>query len=72
MLLSQALAELHERYGHIQEVILQNYVPHERYYGREPAEIADAATREYWRTRGVGWAEAATLRRGRARSRLRI
>ena len=50
----QALAELHERYGHIQEVILQNYVPHEKYYGREPAEIADAATREYWRT-GV-WA----------------
>ena len=46
----QALAELHERYGHIQEVILQNYVPHEKYYGREPAEIADAATREYWRT----------------------
>ncbi len=46
----QALAELQERYGHIQEVILQNYVPHEKYYGREPAEIADAATREYWRT----------------------
>ncbi|MFZ0377892.1 MAG: 7,8-didemethyl-8-hydroxy-5-deazariboflavin synthase subunit CofG [Solirubrobacteraceae bacterium] len=46
----QALADLHERYGHIQEVILQNYVPHEKYYGREPAQIADAATREYWRT----------------------
>ena len=46
----QALAELHERYGHIQEVILQNYVPHEKYYGREPAEIADAATRSYWQT----------------------
>jgi FO synthase len=44
------LAELHARHGHIQEVILQNYVPHEKYYGREPAEIADAATREYWRT----------------------
>src|SRR5436305_9371829 len=41
----EALAQLHERYGHIQEVILQNYVPHEKYYGREPAEIADAATR---------------------------
>ena len=25
---------LHERYGHIQEVILQNFVPHPRYYGR--------------------------------------
>jgi len=46
----EQLAQLHRRYGHIQEVILQNYVPHRRYYGREPAEIADAATREYWRT----------------------
>jgi FO synthase len=32
-------------YGHIQEVILQNFVPHPKYYGREPAEIADAAQR---------------------------
>jgi FO synthase len=46
----EALAEAHARHGHIQEVILQNYVPHENYYGREPAEIADAATRSYWRT----------------------
>ncbi len=46
----EKLAELHERYGHIQEVILQNYVPHQSYYGREPAQIADAATREYWST----------------------
>ena len=46
----EAIAELHERYGHIQEVILQNFVPHQSYYGREPAQIADAATREYWRT----------------------
>jgi FO synthase len=46
----EAIAELHERYGHIQEVILQNFVPHQSYYGREPAEIADAAAREYWRT----------------------
>jgi FO synthase len=46
----ERLAELHERYGHIQEVILQNFVPHQSYYGREPAEIADAATRDYWRT----------------------
>src|SRR5262249_50148114 len=46
----EELARLHEQYGHIQEVILQNYVPHEKYYGREPAQIADAATREYWRT----------------------
>ncbi|HEX3511074.1 MAG TPA: 5-amino-6-(D-ribitylamino)uracil--L-tyrosine 4-hydroxyphenyl transferase CofH [Solirubrobacteraceae bacterium] len=46
----EAIAELHERHGHIQEVILQNFVPHQSYYGREPAEIADAAAREYWRT----------------------
>jgi FO synthase len=45
-----AIAELHARYGHIQEVILQNFVPHQRYYGEEPAEIADDAAREYWRT----------------------
>jgi FO synthase len=45
-----ALAELHERYGHIQEVILQNFVPHQSYYGDEPAEIADAAAAEFWRT----------------------
>ncbi len=48
-----ALAALHAEHGHIQEVILQNFVPHQSYYGREPAEIADAAAREYWRT-GVG------------------
>jgi FO synthase len=49
----EAIAELHARHGHIQEVILQNFVPHQRYYGEEPAEIADAAARDYWRT-GVG------------------
>ena len=37
-----------ERHGHIQEVILQNFVPHPRYYGREVAEIADEAARERW------------------------
>jgi FO synthase len=46
----EAIAELHERHGHIQEVILQNFVPHQRYYGQEPAQIADAAAAEYWRT----------------------
>src|SRR5204862_7775406 len=40
-----ALAEVHREYGHLQEVILQNYVPHPRYYGREPAQIEDAAPR---------------------------
>src|SRR5437764_82626 len=36
-----ALAELQREYGHIQEVILQNFVPHPRYYGAEPARIAE-------------------------------
>ena len=39
----EAIAEVHSEHGHIQEVILQNFVPHPKYYGREPAEIADAA-----------------------------
>jgi FO synthase len=46
----EALAAVHAEHGHIQEVILQNFVPHQRYYGEEPARIADAAAREYWRT----------------------
>jgi FO synthase len=63
------LAELNQAHGHLQEVILQNFVPHESYYGREPAQIADAAARQYWRT-GVGegphleapkWASPVTL-----------
>ncbi len=46
----EALAAVHAEHGHIQEVILQNFVPHQRYYGQEPAQIADTAAREYWRT----------------------
>ena len=45
----EALAEVHEEYGHLQEVILQNFVPHPRYYGAEVADIADQAARERWR-----------------------
>ena len=56
----RALAELQREYGHIQEIILQNFVPHQSYYGREPGEIADAAAREYWRT-GVGRGPARDL-----------
>jgi FO synthase len=65
----EALAACHATHGHIQEVILQNFVPHQSYYGREPADIADAAAREYWRT-GVssgpqmaapGWASPVTI-----------
>jgi FO synthase len=44
----EALARVHERYGHLQEVILQNFVPHPRYYGAEVAEIADEASRRRW------------------------
>ena len=33
----EALAEVHAEHGHLQEVILQNFVPHPRYYGAEPA-----------------------------------
>ncbi len=46
----EALAAVHAEYGHIQEVILQNFVPHQRYYGQEPAQIAEEAARLYWRT----------------------
>ena len=44
----EAIAAVHAEYGHIQEVILQNFVPHPRYYGAEVAEIADVASRERW------------------------
>ncbi len=40
-------------FDHVQEVILQNFVPHRRYYGEEPADIATDAAAEYWRT-GIG------------------
>ena len=49
----EALAAVHAEHGHLQEVILQNFVPHQSYYGQEPAEIAEAASKEYWRT-GLG------------------
>ena len=49
----EAIAAVHARHGHVQEVILQNFVPHQRYYGREPAAIAEAAAADYWRT-GIG------------------
>ncbi len=44
----EALADVHARHGHLQEIILQNFVPHPRYYGREVAEIADEASRQRW------------------------
>ena len=65
----ETLAGLHARYGHLQEVILQNHVPHRRYYGEEPADIAGDAAELYWRTGVVegpevplpAWATPVTL-----------
>jgi FO synthase len=44
----EALAASHARHGHLQEVILQNFVPHPRYYGAEVADIANAAAKDLW------------------------
>src|SRR3954471_37388 len=44
----EAIAAVQAEYGHIQEVILQNFVPHPRYYGAEVADIADEASRRRW------------------------
>ena len=70
----EALAAVHAEHGHLQEVILQNYVPHPSYYGREPAEIADAAQGGQGPAPAAGpapeWATPITLddmRRARAR-----
>jgi FO synthase len=46
----RALAEVHAEHGHLQEVILQNFVPHRKYYGEEPADIASEAAERFWRT----------------------
>jgi FO synthase len=48
----EALAAVHARHGHIQEIILQNFVPHPKYYGRDVAEIADEAARRRWEKTG--------------------
>jgi FO synthase len=45
-----ASLEALQGFDHIPEVILQNFVPHRRYYGEEPAEIATEAAERYWRT----------------------
>jgi FO synthase len=60
----EALAEVHGEHGHLQEVILQNFVPHPRYYGAEPAEIADEAQRSQRHGEAAalpGWAQEVTL-----------
>ena len=50
----EALAAVHAEYGHLQEVILQNFVPHPRYYGAEPAQIADRVQGDGGRGTGDG------------------
>lgn len=45
-----ALAEVHAEHGHLQELILQNFVPHDAYYGQEVADIAGDAARRAWAT----------------------
>jgi FO synthase len=60
----EALAVLHERYGHLQEVILQNFVPHPRYYGQEVAEIADRAAKARWGEAPSSLAEADEIPEG--------
>jgi FO synthase len=60
----EALAAVHAEFGHLQEVILQNFVPHPRYYGAEPAEIADEAQRSQSHGEVAalpGWAQEVTL-----------
>ena len=49
----EALGAVQREYGHLQEVILQNFVPHRRYYGEDTGAVATAAAEEYWRT-GLG------------------
>src|SRR3954463_15801635 len=44
----EAIAAVHAEHGHVQEVILQNFVPHPRYYGAEVGEIADRAQGGQW------------------------
>jgi len=46
----EALAAVHAEHGHLQEVILQNFVPHRRYYGEDVGALASAASESYWRT----------------------
>ena len=48
----EALAASHQRHGHLQEVILQNFVPHPRYYGAEVADIANESSRQRWQGDG--------------------
>ena len=54
--------------SHLQEVILQNFVPHRRYYGEEPAEIATEAAEGATGAPASARARSTTARSGRRRS----
>ena len=58
-------------FDHVQEVILQNFVPHRRYYGEEPADIATDAAAELLAHGDRRRARARGAPRGRTRSRSR-
>ena len=64
----EALAAVHAEHGHLQEVILQNFVPHQSYYGQEPAEIADGGREGVLAHRDRPTGRSATSRPGRPRS----
>lgn len=49
----EALGAVQREFGHLQEVILQNFVPHRRYYGEDTGAVATEAAERYWRT-GLG------------------
>ncbi len=55
-----ALAEVNARHGHIQELIIQNFVPHDSYYGEDVGELADIAATRFWET-GIGEPNGAQL-----------
>lgn len=59
----EAIAGLNERFGHIQEVILQNYVPHPRYYDQDVAEIADSSARRRWSGVDAGLQQSESVER---------
>ncbi|MFT3863114.1 MAG: 5-amino-6-(D-ribitylamino)uracil--L-tyrosine 4-hydroxyphenyl transferase CofH [Solirubrobacterales bacterium] len=60
----EAIADLHREYGHIQEIILQNFVPHPRYYGAEVADIANEASKKRWSRGEEGTGEDPSLTNG--------
>jgi FO synthase len=60
----EALAAVHARHGHLQEVILQNFVPHPRYYGAEVGEIANEASQRRWAGSGDASAPAKAVEAG--------